>query len=185
MEWIKEATTKAVSAFLENTPAALKQYSEAAARIGAASFSADELLAQLDLFEKAESEVDIGCIQMKQYIMLRYPEIKDEDNVGVRVQEAVIELIDKLSGTSPKEEKKAGSVSRMQYVSSRLDIEKSLKEITAKDLPNSLLELNKSFTKKLAQAWFGLVYRRSALYTAFVNNKSKIDAPRSSYSMVL
>eukprot|EP00992_Anisonema_acinus_P009007 TRINITY_DN5197_c0_g1_i4.p1 TRINITY_DN5197_c0_g1~~TRINITY_DN5197_c0_g1_i4.p1 ORF type:complete len:121 (-),score=31.56 TRINITY_DN5197_c0_g1_i4:151-513(-) len=107
MESIKEEVDQACIEFISSAPAKIQLF-EAKARALATTVVPStqdgiptSLLAEFDEFEAAQREMSVLLFQLKKYILLRVPEIKDEDNAGVRVQEAVLGVVN-----GPKEEKK-------------------------------------------------------------------------------
>eukprot|EP00992_Anisonema_acinus_P009005 TRINITY_DN5197_c0_g1_i2.p1 TRINITY_DN5197_c0_g1~~TRINITY_DN5197_c0_g1_i2.p1 ORF type:complete len:175 (-),score=46.75 TRINITY_DN5197_c0_g1_i2:37-561(-) len=134
------------------------------------------LLAEFDEFEAAQREMSVLLFQLKKYILLRVPEIKDEDNAGVRVQEAVLGVVN-----GPKEEKKTeeAAPTKLVYLNARAKTEKEFKDSSLATFMLAVQETDRAQYAKLAIGWQSLTCQLLSVYLAVKNNKAKIDNPRS------
>jgi len=190
VQWYADAADAALASFLKQTPAALKLYHDAAVTLNPDNAAkADGIPADLlQHFERYEAELlafhsSLGDV--KTYVALRTPMIKDEDNSGVHVQESIIGLINKVRGAKPAKDDDTGSdvavQSKLEYLSSRSKVEKALadcKETPIETYKLHLKELDRQAYLKLRAGWQSLAYHRAVVYNALKLNREKIDNPR-------
>jgi hypothetical protein len=201
LDWFVDGLDDTFITFLKKTPDALKSYEEMIKTLKGVELNAlngqgipADLLEQFDKFEAEQFALSFTLGEVKKYIAMKCPEIKEEDNAGVRVQEIVIGYINRaLKGGSrgSKEDDNSDAslsgASKMEYLSSRGKIEKAKAdnaEIATYQL--QLKELDRQAYQKLIFAWQNLVFHRASVYTQIKLNREKIDNPRrKEYGMSL
>jgi hypothetical protein len=103
LEFLQTVTDASVSNFMDRSPAAIQQYMDAWKRVKALDLSHStaeqvpaELLKEFDTLHQQVWEFVDAIIDMKTFISLRIPEIKEEDNMGVNVQWTVIKDLNRI-----------------------------------------------------------------------------------------
>jgi hypothetical protein len=199
MDTYKKEIDAVVDQFIKSTPETLQQY---ARNILTEYPTTDEipssLMANLDELSNAKFVLQEHLIAVSTYIALRSPDIKDEDNVGVRVQETVKQLVsnylykhkdnEDIDATKhdyyndraklvdvkeEKEEQKAGDEEPAKKISKggRTPEGKELQKL-------QLVELNRKYARTAHLAWRNLQYVRAMCYHYFTLNRNKLDHPR-------
>eukprot|EP01006_Ploeotia_vitrea_P024821 TRINITY_DN57616_c0_g1_i1.p1 TRINITY_DN57616_c0_g1~~TRINITY_DN57616_c0_g1_i1.p1 ORF type:complete len:168 (+),score=37.93 TRINITY_DN57616_c0_g1_i1:68-571(+) len=134
MEEYNEANARVVGEFLSATADKLKAYTANAAAVQSAASDASKIIAELDKYEQAQFEFAVELSAMRAYVSSRIPEMKEEDNAGVRVQEWVLDILGKLLGSSigsgSGDDKSGGSrslvakPSKVKYLKEKAGMEK-------------------------------------------------------------
>merc|ERR1711976_56374 len=126
---------------------------------------------------------------LRTYVSSRVPEMKEEDNAGVRIQETVLEILGKILGSSyggGGDDKGSGrgllvKPSKYKYLKERGGIEKDLndkdKEPSA-SLKASLDAYDAEQVRALSLAWRELASTRFFIVSQVQKNKEKIEQPR-------
>ena len=103
-QWLVDSLDDTFVSFLKKTPDALKKYEETVQTllaVDANALSGEEinadLVAQLEQYEAEQWALTLTLGEVKKHIVLKTPEIKEEDNAGVRVQEIAIAYINRAT----------------------------------------------------------------------------------------
>ena len=205
-QWLTDSLDDTFVSFLKKTPDALKSYEDTVQgllKVDLNSVTGEdinaELVTQLEKFEAEKTALTLVLGQVKMHIALKEPEIKEEDNAGVRVQEIAIGYINRATAGGARGSKEDNSsdaaingvASKGDYYASRAKLEKekagekvSEKEIALCNL--QLKELDRQTYQKLILAWRNMSFHRASVYSVLKLNRDKVENPRRrEYGMAL
>lgn len=200
-DWLMDQLEEEFVKFLKKTPDALKSYEETAKALMAVDTTKltgegidAALMEQIEKFEAEQFSLTLTLGEVKKFIAMKCPEIKEEDNSGVRVQEIVIGYINRaLKGGARggKEDDSSDAsisgASKMEYLGSKAKLEKEKldkPEIATYQL--QMKELDRQVYQKLIVAWKTLAFHRASIYSQIKLNREKIENPRrQEYGMSL
>jgi len=202
MQEYQAQVTQVVEDFVNQTPADLKLYDGEARAVqelpqqGVADLPS-KLQERLELLAVARQKFRLQLIAINAYISLHTPEIKDEDNLGVHVQEAVRTIARDFLFKKESEDVECNHIwylaERQKLISDKKDSKDKDKEGEAKEKDvkdpeweahskllktQQLAELNRQSYRTLEQSWRNLSFQRAHIYRALTLNRAKIDKPR-------
>eukprot|EP00996_Jenningsia_fusiforme_P002670 NODE_3494_length_967_cov_23.438998_g3207_i0.p1 GENE.NODE_3494_length_967_cov_23.438998_g3207_i0~~NODE_3494_length_967_cov_23.438998_g3207_i0.p1 ORF type:complete len:226 (-),score=70.42 NODE_3494_length_967_cov_23.438998_g3207_i0:288-869(-) len=182
---VSDTVEQVLEKFLKDTPAAVEEYYKKAEETSKGVSGMEAVVKESAAVDEKRHEVISVLLDVKYYIASRFPEMKEEDNAGVRVQEEVCALINKAcKGDAGKEDARPtgdnlrGSLAS-QYLAARGKLSQSIDEHAAvEEYKMQLQELDKQQSREISYGWKALAFHRRVIADAVRNNRSKIENPR-------